>query len=148
VARKLGDLPTIKMHAVRFAQYAKKADERVRREQAESAPEIEVSVEYSEEGMLPDPPGHGRDAGEEVRTVSDVRPAFGAEGPSLESVPVIAVAKEDLAWFELEADANALLAMIDGQSNVEEILASVAVPPERALGLLRDLERQNVIAFG
>ena len=66
------------------------------------------------------------------------------EGANLEAVPVIAVTKEDLTWFEFEADTHALLAMIDGHTTVRELLASVAVDPDRALELLRDLELQRV----
>jgi hypothetical protein len=81
---------------------------------------------------------------------SDVLPiARTVEGPSLEAVPVVAVTRDDLAWFEFEAETNALLAMIDGHTTVGELLASVAVPPDRAMTLLRDLELQlqRVIAL-
>jgi hypothetical protein len=103
---------------------------------AREQPDIEVSVEYLEE----------------VPTAlrrSDVMPIVrSVDGPSLEAVPVILAAKEDLAWFEFEADDHAVLAMVDGESTVVEIVRSVAMPPARALELLRDLERKRVIALG
>ena len=41
----------------------------------------------------------------------------------------------------------ALLAMIDGRTTVEEIVAGVAGTPERTVQLLKDLEEQRVIAL-
>ena len=40
------------------------------------------------------------------------------EGTSPEAVPVIAVSREDLSWFELDSDAHAVLAMVDGRTTV------------------------------
>jgi hypothetical protein len=136
LARKLGDLPTMKVEPDRFAAYAKRADSHAREGRQASAPDIQVSVEYLEEVPTA------------VRR-SDVLPvARTLEDADLGAVPVIAVSKEDLAWFEFEADTNGLLAMIDGRTTVREILALVAVEPQRAMDLLRDLELQRVIAFG
>jgi len=96
-----------------------------------------VSVEYLEE--VPSA----------VRRSSDMLPvARTLEGASLEAVPVIAVGKEDLAWFEFEADTYALLALIDGHTSVREILGRIEIEPGRAMELLRDLELQRVIALG
>ncbi len=133
---KLGDLPTLKVEPDRFAAYARKVDTQAACGRAPSAPDIEVCVEYLDEVPTA------------VRRSGMLPVARSIEASGLEAVPVIAVSREDLAWFELEAEANALLAMIDGCTTVGEILASVAVPPERALELLRDLESQRVIALG
>jgi hypothetical protein len=136
LARKLGDLPTMKVEPDRFAAYAKRADTHVREGRAASAPDIQVSVEYLEEVPTA------------VRR-SDVLPiARSLEDADLGAVPVIAVSKDDLAWFEFEADTRALLAMIDGCTSVRELLGCVAVQPDRALELLKNLELQRVIAFG
>jgi hypothetical protein len=137
VARKLGDLPTMKLDPSRLASYAKRADADVaaREGRVGNAPDIDVRIEFLDEVPTA------------VRR-SDVLPiARTVEGPSLEAVPVIAVARDDLAWFAFEAETNALLARIDGHTTVGELLASVAVPPDRALTLLRDLELQRVIAL-
>jgi hypothetical protein len=125
----------MKLDAARVAKYAQRVDACAREGRVASAPDIEVSVEYLDEVPTA------------VRR-SDVLPiARSVEGPSLEAVPVIAVTRDDLAWFEFEAETRALLAMIDGHTSVGELLASVAVPADRALTLLRDLELQRVIAF-
>jgi hypothetical protein len=116
--------------------YARKADARAREGRAPSAPDIQVCVEY-----MDDPPTA-------VRNHSTLRPVPSTtEGASPDAVPVIAVSREDLTWFELEPDAHALLAMIDGKTTVEEIVGGVAMLPERTVQLLRELEVQRVIAM-
>jgi hypothetical protein len=126
----------MKVEAERLAAYARKADYQVQRGRDASAPDIQVSVEY-----LDDPPTAVRR--------SAVRPiARSIEAAGLEAVPIIAVARDDLAWFSFEAEAHALLSLIDGRTSVGEILALVAVPAERAMELLRELEQQRVIAIG
>jgi hypothetical protein len=135
VRRKLGELPTMKLNSAQVAQFAKHADARAAQGRRIPEPELEVSVEYLEE----------------VPTAlrrSDVMPIVrSVDGPRLEAVPIIIVGKDDLAWFEFEADAHAILAMIDGESTVADIVTSIAVAPERAMELLRDLELQRVIAL-
>jgi hypothetical protein len=120
----------------RFAAFARRADTHVREGRDASSPDIQVKLEYLDEVPTA------------VRR-SDVLPiARSLEDADLGAVPVIAVSKDDLTWFEFEADTRALLAMIDGCTPVREILTSVAVHPDRALELLKDLELQRVIAFG
>jgi hypothetical protein len=136
LARKLGDLPTMKVEPDRFAAYARRADSHAREGQPASSPDIQVSLEYLEEVPTA------------VRRSSMLPVARTLEGADLGAVPVIAVSKEDLAWFEFEPDTYGLLAMIDGHASVREILGSIAVEPGRAMELLRDLELQRVIAFG
>jgi hypothetical protein len=133
---KLGDLPTMKVEPAALESYARKADAAARSGREPSAPDIRVSVEY-----LEDPPTA-------VRTHSTLRPVpRSSEGVSPEAVPVIAVSREDLSWFELDSEAMALLAMVDGRTTVEEIVAGVAMTPERTVQLLEDLEEQRVIAL-
>jgi hypothetical protein len=140
----------------RFAQYARRADASVRASAPSSgrpdasvcavldagevgAPEVKVTIEFLDEsptalrrsGVLP-----------AARSLEDAM----LGGASLDAVPVIAVSKEDRGWFAFEADANALLAMIDGRTTVREIIASVALSPERAIAVLQELETQRVIA--
>ncbi len=132
---KLGDLPTIKVVPERLAAYARRADDRIRSGRQASSPDIEVSIESLEEVPTA------------VRR-SDVLPiARNLQGMDLGAVPVIAASREDLAWFELDADTYVLLSVIDGHTTVADILSSVAVEPARALILLRDLELQRVIAL-
>ena len=133
---KLGDLPTMKVEPTRLESYARKADADIRVGRQPSTPDIQVSVAY-----LEDPPTA-------VRNHSTLRPVpRSSEGVSPEAVPVIAVSKEDLSWFELDCDAMAVLAMIDGHTTVEEIVGAVATTPDRTVQLLRYLEEQRVIAL-
>ena len=147
---KLGDTPTIKLHPVRFAQYAKKADAKARQGREPSAPEIEVRVVEADDEITQDDassPWH-LDEADTGRVQSDVVPASrSAAEVALDAVPIIAVSREDLAWFELEAEAHALIALIDGHTTVDEILASVAIQRAKALALLKELEVQRVIAL-
>jgi hypothetical protein len=129
-------LPTMRLDQAKVAQFAKQADALALAGRAAPEPEIQVSVEYLE------------DVPTALRR-SDVMPIVrSVDGPSLEAVPIILVAKADLAWFEFEADAHAILAMVDGESTVADIIRSVATPPARAVELLHDLELQRVIALG
>jgi hypothetical protein len=149
---KLGDTPTIKLHPVRFAQYAKKADAKARQGREPSAPEIEVRVVEADDEITADDassPWHLDDEADTGRVQSDVVPASRSspDEVALDAVPIIAVSREDLAWFELEADAHALIALIDGHTTVDEILASVAIQRAKALALLKELEVQRVIAL-
>jgi hypothetical protein len=131
----------MKVEPDRLAEYARRADGQVRATREASAPDIQVSVEY-----LDDPPTEVRRSAVLLAARSLDGASLGAA--SLEAVPIIAVSKEDLARFEVEADANAILVLVDGLTTVREILGLVAVAPERALELLRDLELQRVIALG
>ncbi len=133
---RLGDLATMKVEPKALQAYARKADSQALAGRIPSAPDIQISVEY-----LEDPPTA-------VRNHSTLRPVPRTnEGVCPEAVPVIAVSREDLSWFELDAEAMALLAMVDGRTTVEEIVAAVATMPERTLELLRSLEEQRVIAL-
>jgi hypothetical protein len=126
----------MKVQPDRFAAYARHADSRALEGRDASAPDIQVSVEYLEEVPTA------------VRR-SDMLPvARILEGASLEAVPIVAVTKEDLAWFEFEPDTYALLALVDGRTPVREILGRIDIDPDRAMDLLRDLELQRVIALG
>jgi hypothetical protein len=133
---RLGDLPTVKVVPAQLAAFARYADDRVvAGDRPTSAPEIQVRIECFDE--LPTA----------IRRSGVLPAARSLEGSDLGAVPVIAVTRDDLAWFELDADTYALLAMIDGRTSVGDILASVAVDPGRAMDLLRDLEVQRVIAL-
>ncbi|MGD0527928.1 MAG: hypothetical protein ABSE49_22535 [Polyangiaceae bacterium] len=134
--RKLGDFPTMKVEPDRFAAFARRADSHARGSDASSAPDIQVSLEYLE------------DVPTAVRRSAMLPVARTLEDADLGAIPVIAVTKEDLAWFEFEPDTYGILALVDGHATVADILRSIAVDPERAMNLLRDLELQRVIAFG
>jgi hypothetical protein len=129
-------MPTMKVEPDRFAAYAKRADSHVREGRQASAPDIQVSLEYLEEVPTA------------VRRSSVLPVARTLEDADLGAVPVIAVSKEDLAWFDFDGDTYGLLTMVDGHTSVREILGAIAIEPGRAMQLLKDLELQRVIAFG
>jgi len=132
---KLGDLPTVKVVPAQLAAFARYVDDRIASGRPASAPDIQVSVECWDEVPTA------------IRRSGVLPVARTLEGSDLGAVPVIAVSRDDLAWFELDADTYAVLAMIDGHTTVGDILASIAVEPARAMELLRDLEVQRVIAL-
>jgi hypothetical protein len=126
----------MKVEPTMLRNYARKADAQAKAGRAPSAPDIQISVAY-----LDDPPTA-------VRNHSTLRPVpRSMEGASPEAVPVIAVSKDDLSWFEIESEAMAVLAMIDGRTTVAEIIAGVASTPDRTVELLKTLEEQRVIAL-
>jgi hypothetical protein len=161
---RLGDRPTIKVHPVRFAEYAKRQDARFADTGDSSAPEIEVHVvEIVDDETLDlhESPGSetrlaSRPDNDPIAAAVDLHESSRSEtrlasrpdsDPIAAAVPVIAVAKEDLDWFDLDAEAHAILALVDGESTVEEIIASVALARFEVLDVIRQLESQNILAF-
>jgi hypothetical protein len=171
VPRKRRELPTKKLDPARVAKYAKRADAHVREGRdvrLVAAPDVDVRVEFQDEvptavgrsDVLPVACRVDGPSSETVRRVDGpssetVRKVDGpspeavrkVDGPSLEAVPVLRVSRDDLDWFDFEAETITLLVRIDGRTTVGELLASVAVPPDRALTLLKDLELRRVIAL-
>jgi hypothetical protein len=123
------------MNAIQVAQFAKQADARAREGLQAPEPEIEVTVEYLDEVPTA------------LRRSDVMAIVRSKDGPKLGAVPIVVVSRDDLTWFEFDADAHAVIAMIDGQTTVADIVSSVAVLPERTLQILEDLELQRVIAM-
>ncbi len=146
---KLGDLPTMKVEPAALERYARRADAEARgvlqasdttgASGASEALALDVPVSFQDEVPT---------AG--ARLHSTLRPvARTLEGKSPEAVvPVLSVARDDLAWFELEPDAGRVLEQVDGVRSVPEIVQAVPLPAERTLELLRALEEQRVIGRG
>jgi hypothetical protein len=135
--RRAGEaLPTMRLDKSQVAEFAKQADARVKGAQRTTDPEIEVSVEYLD------------DARTAPRRQSGVMPAVGSKrGLRLGAVPIIVASKEDLAWFEFDDDAHAVLSRVDGKNTVADIVTSAVALPARTLEVLQDLELQRVIAM-
>ena len=68
--------------------------------------------------------------------------------PTLGSVPVLLVAREDLEWFHLEPPARALLAIVDGETTVEELLVASHTDIADGLAVLEALAKAGFVAFG
>jgi hypothetical protein len=160
VQDRLGDYPTVKLSVEEVARYAREADARVveaeslaRRSTLRPEPpadaEIEVTVEFSEAGTDGiDDVRPGADEVPNTDSQSEVRFApRGSEGPRLLSVPCVVAAEEDLSWFQLDETAHVVLAMIDGESTVEDIVSTLSLPRASTLAILRELGTHGVIEF-
>jgi hypothetical protein len=167
VRERLGDYPTVKLSVEEVARYAKEADARAveaealgrrstRRPEPQGDPDIEVTVELAEAGELSlegindrsSPNGAGK-AGDRSDIHFVPREGEGAplSGIPLGGIPCVVAAKEDLSWFQLDETAHVVLAMIDGESTVEDIVATLSLPRMSTLAILRDLGTHGVIEF-
>ena len=57
----------------------------------------------------------------------------------------LAVARDDLEWFELPQMARTLLEHVDGQSSVEAICIKSSVPVAEAMDLFDELAREGIV---
>jgi hypothetical protein len=57
----------------------------------------------------------------------------------------LAVARDDLEWFELPQQARALLEHVDGQGSVEAISIKSSVPLAEAMDLFDELAREGIV---
>jgi len=82
---------------------------------------------------------------------SDVRVARAASPaeslPSLQAIPKLAVSRADLPWFELGANAAAVVYAINEKDTVEEIAAACGIPAADAQRLLVALAADGVVEF-
>jgi hypothetical protein len=62
------------------------------------------------------------------------------------AVPQLAVAREDLEWFELPQAARKLLEQLDGQATVGTIAERAGVPILEATDLFEELIREGIVA--
>jgi len=155
------DEPTVKLSREDLIRAAREADAKARADEAAAAlpstkrppayAEIDVSVELPDgerdiDALLQDgEDGLPRDLPNDQ---SDIRPAWRRdEAFALTSVPCVVVAKEDLSWFGLDATAEVVLTMIDGESTVESIMAKLTIGRDEALTVLRELGSHGVVEF-
>ncbi len=97
----------------------------------------------SERATLP-PPAKAPSEAPEV-TSGTMEVVWPIEG---NAVPRLAVAREDLEWFELPPMARRLLELVDGQTTVEAIAARAGVELAEATDLFEELLREGIIATG
>jgi hypothetical protein len=62
-------------------------------------------------------------------------------------VPVLAVAREDLEWFELTPSARDLLRQVNGRDTVEAIASLLRLPGDGLLAELDVLARDGLITW-
>jgi hypothetical protein len=70
-----------------------------------------------------------------------------ATRPRGQEIPLLAMAREDLEWFDLDAPALALLRLVNGEDPVEVLCASAGLSPDEAFATLERLARENIIAW-
>jgi hypothetical protein len=63
------------------------------------------------------------------------------------SVPALAVAEEDLEWFELPGHQHALLELVDGEASIEVIALRAGLPLGDVLDAFDELARERLIAY-
>lgn len=66
---------------------------------------------------------------------------------AVRAVPALAVAQEDLEWFELPTLARELLALIDGHTPLAALCARAGLPLDRAFAACQDLARDGIITL-
>jgi hypothetical protein len=68
--------------------------------------------------------------------------------PPLDGVPRLAVTPRQLVALPLDHRAGFVVSFVDGTYTVEMILDACAMPRERALEILGDLENRGIIQVG
>jgi hypothetical protein len=72
-------------------------------------------------------------------------PSFAEPGSDV--IPTLAVAREDLEWFELTDIARDLLEHFDGRSTLALICAQGGFALDAALAVCRELSRQGIVTL-
>jgi hypothetical protein len=66
---------------------------------------------------------------------------------SAEAVPSLAIARQDLEWFELPKLARDLLGQVDGRSTLAMVCARGGFALEAATAACQELERQGIVTL-
>ncbi len=64
-----------------------------------------------------------------------------------DAVPVLAVAREDLEWFDLTPYARALLRYVDGRETITAICTRARLKLDEAMAALHELARDGVVTL-
>jgi hypothetical protein len=79
------------------------------------------------------------DPGEEVAPLTST--------PTLGAVAVSLVGHDDYEWFDLDDRGRSIMAIVDGQLIVEEILAATHTPVPDGIALFDQLAQAGLVAF-
>jgi hypothetical protein len=63
-----------------------------------------------------------------------------------ETIPSLAVAREDLEWFDLTAEVRDLLRHIDGEATLATVCTRASRPLDEGVALAEQLVRDGVLA--
>jgi hypothetical protein len=69
------------------------------------------------------------------------------EVPTLSAIPVVLVSREDVARFPIDPQARALIALVNDERSVEEILVATKTDLVVGLGLFEHLAHSGLVAF-
>jgi hypothetical protein len=67
--------------------------------------------------------------------------------PRASDVPVLAISRDDLEWFELSESARDLLRQVNGRDTVEALSTLLRLPVEHLVGELEALARESLITW-
>jgi hypothetical protein len=99
------------------------------------------------EAILEDTPGEEQ----ALRCAEDCRAVlvkmYTARIGSLEKVPIVMIARNQLRWLTIDHRAGFVLSHVDGNSTLEQILDVSGMPPLDALRILYELVQQRIISF-
>jgi hypothetical protein len=96
----------------------------------------------TERATLPPPPPAATPS-DAPELVSGTMEVFWPVEPT--TIVELAVARDDLEWFELPQLARTLLEHVDGQSSVEAICIKSSVPVAEAMDLFDELAREGIV---
>jgi hypothetical protein len=65
----------------------------------------------------------------------------------LDTVPALAVARDDLAWFALPEPAAKLVAQVDGHDDIGTLAVRSGVPLDAAMAAFHELARQGIVTL-
>ena len=122
----------------------------------ESEVRVETLVPPSARGTQPPPPEHAnlRESCKDLRQSVPADASARVSGvslltstPALGAVAVPLVGREDFDWFELDERGRSVVALIDDQLIVEEILAATHTPIADGIALFAQLAGLGLVAF-
>jgi len=68
-------------------------------------------------------------------------------GPTLSAIPVLLVARDDIARYPVDPQARALIALVNDEASIEEILVKTKTDLVVGLGLFERLAGDGLVAF-
>jgi hypothetical protein len=127
----------------------------VERYARESEARIEVLPD-SRRDTVPPPPEHKnlRESCRDLRAAIPSLQSESADGdasltstPTLGAVVVLLVGRDDTEWFDLDDRGRAVMAIVDDQLIVEEILAATHTPVPEGIELFANLAQLGLVGF-
>lgn len=103
-----------------------------------------------------DPEQYARESDAEIRLQSEPtsdRPTFAPPSPmpiplaQITDVPVLAISREDLDWFELPPPARNLLRQVNGRDTVDALAKLHRVTSDELLAQLEALAREGLVTW-